>query len=137
MSSTLLATAARLHLVLGVSVACLCGLLWGLRGFLSAGCGAALSAGNLWAVRRLAGKAVRAAGSGDSSAAMNALIVSLMVKMIALFALVWFAIRALKVELMPFTLGLLVFVVALVGAGMWQKPGADEPQTSDENKGAS
>jgi hypothetical protein len=119
MSSTLLHTAERLTILLGVCATALCGLVWGPSGFVSAAAGGALAAANLWVIRKLADRAVRATLADASASGLGALLAGMFLKMIALFALAWVGLNVLGFSLLPFGLGLFVFVVALLGAGLF------------------
>jgi hypothetical protein len=116
----------RLNLVLGAAITALSGLLWGAGGMLGAGAGAALACINFWAIRRLGGRAVRRVEAGATSGQAVALAVGLMIKMTALFALVWVAVRVLKLPTLPFAMGISVFVLSILLVGLRSGPAADE-----------
>jgi hypothetical protein len=129
----------RANLVLGVAVTALAGLIWGGRGMLGAGVGAALACLNFVAIRRLGGRAVRAAlasmmdggGSNTKMAGQGlALAAGLLIKMTALFALVWVAVRVLALPVVPFALGFSVFVLSILVVGLVVGP-ADGPSAGD------
>lgn len=107
---------ARTYLLVGAAVACLAALLWGKAGLAGTGAGLVIGAGNLWAVRQLAGRAVAAAESGTAGAAWT-LVTGLMVKMAGLFLLAWVAVRVLHLGILPFALGFSALVLSLVLAG--------------------
>ena len=125
----------RVNLILGVAMTAVAGLIWGGRGMLGAGVGAALACLNFIAIRRLGGRAIRsamanlAAASSPSRMAGQglALAFGLLGKMTALFALVWVAVRVLSLPVLPFALGFSVFVVSilLVGLGGGAASGRD------------
>ena len=119
MSTTLLANAERLTVLLGLCVAALCGMALGPTGFVSAAVGGAIGTANLFVVRRLAARAVRATLETEAAAGIGPLLSGMLLKMIALFAVVWIGLRVAKLSLLPFTFGLFVFVAALLGAALW------------------
>jgi hypothetical protein len=106
------------NLILGTFVTGLAALVWGRPGGLAAGTGALLACINLYAIRRLAGRAVRRAVAGDKGQA-SWLIAALGAKMMILFALVWVAIRVYNLALVPFAIGISVLPISLVLAGLW------------------
>jgi len=97
-------------------VTALGGLVWGKAGLLGAGVGAALACLNLWAIHRLAARAIERAAAGATAQAAG-LVAALGVKMMILFALVWVAIRVYNLALVPFAIGISVLPVSLVMAG--------------------
>ena len=116
----------RANLVLGVAMTALAGIVWGPRGMLGAGAGAALACVNFVAIRRLGGRAIRSAtadlGGAPATARLAgqglALAFGLLLKMTALFALVWIAVRLLALPVLPFALGFSVFVVSILLVGL-------------------
>jgi hypothetical protein len=99
--------------------------------------GAALATANVLATTRLGRRAVAAttAAGADPSGVAGRLLVVLMIKMIALFVLVWAAVSAARLEVLPLGLGLAVIVPALVLGGLRfarLAPGADPGQTNTE-----
>ena len=118
-----LARIERTNLILGVAATCLAGLIWGGRGMIAAGAGAALACLNFWALRRLGARAVARAQKGEVGPAL-ALAAALVVKMTVLFGLVWLAVRVAGPEILPFALGLSVFVVSILMVGF--QTGSDE-----------
>jgi hypothetical protein len=70
------------------------------------------------------------AGAGGGHAV--ALAVGLVIKMTVLFALVWIAVRVIKLQALPFALGMSVFVfsILLVGLGghLSEKPADREAE---------
>ena len=93
-----LATIEKMNLVLGVAAVAGGGLLWGARGMLAAGAGAALSVANFWALRRLGARAVARVEAGATTGQALLLVASLAGKMMLLFALVWVAIRRIGLQ---------------------------------------
>jgi hypothetical protein len=106
------------NLILAIFVTGLSALVWGKAGGFAAGTGALLACINLYAIRRLAGRAVVRAAAGDKSQA-SWLIAALGAKMLILFALVWVAIRVYNLALVPFAIGISVLPISLVFAGLW------------------
>jgi len=130
----------RANLILGVAVTALAGLVWGGHGMLAAGVGAALACLNFVAIRRLGGRAVRSAlaslanGAGSPSRMAGqglALAAGLLIKMTALFALVWIAVRVLALPVIPFALGFSVFVLSILLVGLAGGPSGSDASTSD------
>jgi len=117
-----LRTIERTTLVLGVAAVAAGGLLWGPRGMAASGAGAALSVANFWVLRRLGARAVARVEAGASTGQAVALVMSLAVKMLLLFGLVWVAIRLIGLPVLPFTLGMSVFVAAILLGGLYLGP---------------
>lgn len=111
-----LSAVTRTHLLVGAVAACLSGWAWGPRGLAAAVAGVALGLANLWAIQRLAARAVFAAEAGTPSAA-GRLAAGLLLKMAGLFVVAWLAIRVLDLGVLPFALGFSALVVALVISG--------------------
>jgi len=84
--------------------------------------GAALSVANFWVLRRLGARAVARVEAGASPGQAVALVLSLAVKMLLLFGLVWVAIRLVGLPVLPFTLGMSVFVAAIFLGGLYLGP---------------
>jgi ATP synthase I chain len=118
MSSKPLGAIEKTNLVLALAVTALGGLVWGKAGFWAAGVGAALACLNLWAIHRLAAKAIARAAAGATAAATG-LVAAMGGKMLLLFALVWVAIRVYNLALVPFAIGISILPVSLVMAGLW------------------
>jgi len=118
MTTKPLAAIEKTNLVLAVAVTALGGLVWGKSGLLAAGAGAALACLNLWAIHRLAARAMARAAVGATAQAAG-LMAALGGKMLILFALVWVAIRVYHLALVPFAIGISVHPVSLVMAGLW------------------
>jgi hypothetical protein len=114
----LLARIERTNLVLAVAVVAVSGLLWRGPGMLAAGVGGALACANFWVVRRLGARAVARVLAGGPPGQAVGLVALLFAKMTALFALVWVAVRVLHLEVVPFTMGLSVFVISILLAGL-------------------
>ena len=112
----------RTTLVLGVAAVAAGGLLWGPRGMAASGAGAALSVANFWVLRRLGARAVARVEAGATTGQAVALVMSLAVKMLLLFGLVWVAIRLIGLPVLPFTLGMSVFVAAILLGGLYLGP---------------
>ena len=113
-----LAGAERTNAALAVFVTAACGLAWGRAGLIAAGLGALLSVANLWATLRLAGRAVAGAEEGTRGLAAD-LTAGLVLKMGALFIILWLALRVGKLDVLPLGLGLSVFAVSLLLFGLW------------------
>jgi hypothetical protein len=118
MSSKPLGAIEKTNLVLALAVTALGGLVWGKAGLCAAGVGAALACLNLWAIHRLAAKAIARAAAGATAAATG-LVAAMGGKMLILFALVWVAIRVYNLALVPFAIGISILPVSLVMAGLW------------------
>jgi hypothetical protein len=112
----------RTTLVLGAAATAVSGLIWGGRGMIASGAGAALAIVNFWALRRLGGRAAARVAAGASPAQAVVLVAGLSVKMLLLFGLVWLAIRRVGLPVLPFTLGLSVFVASILLAGLYLGP---------------
>jgi hypothetical protein len=117
-----LASIEKMNLVIGAAAIALGGLLWGGRGMLAAGAGAALSAANFWALRRLGARAVARVEAGATTGQALLLVASLSAKMLLLFGLVWVAIRRVGLPVLPFTLGLSAFVASALLGGLYLGP---------------
>jgi len=95
------------------------GVVWGASGLVAAGAGALLACGNLWLMRRLVGRALRESAAGRGEGAGRRLMLALLFKLPVLIGLVWIAVGALKLALVPFALGLSALVLALVASGLY------------------
>jgi hypothetical protein len=114
-----LAHARGLAIVVGGAVLIAGVFGWGRVGLVAAAIGTAISLVNVWALRRLALRAVAnvaVTGSGSAAAQLSA---ALGAKTMVLLVLVWLVSRAGAFPTVPFALGLLVTVFALLGAGLW------------------
>ena len=119
----------RANLVLGAAATAVSGLLWGVHGMLAAGVGAALACLNFVAITRLGRRAVRRVEGGGGGAGQGlALAAGLLIKMTALFAVVWVAVRILKLEVLPFALGMSVFVFSILLVGLGTRPSGNEAE---------
>lgn len=116
---------ARANVVLGVAITAVAGLIWGASGTLGAGVGAALACLNFWAIGRLGRRAVQRVEAGVTSGPAFALAAGLLLKMTALFAMVWVAVRVIKLQALPFALGMSVFVFSILLVGL--SAGTSEP----------
>lgn len=112
----------RTTVVLGVAAVAVAGLLWGPHGMVAAAVGSALSVANFWVLRRLGARAVARVEAGASPGQAVALVMSLAVKMLLLFGLVWVAVRLIGLPILPFTLGMSVFVAAIFLGGLYLGP---------------
>jgi hypothetical protein len=119
---------SRVNLVLGVAMTALSGLLWGAGGMLAAGVGAILACVNFWAITRLGRRAVDRVEAGASNGQAVALAIGLIVKMTVLFALVWVAVRVIKLQALPFALGISIFVFSILLVGLGGKPSDREAE---------
>ena len=119
----------RANLVLGAAITAVAGLLWGAHGMLAAGVGAALACLNFVAITRLGRRAVRRVETGGGGSGQGlALAAGLLLKMTALFAMVWVAVRILKLQVLPFALGMSVFVFSILLVGMGSRPSGNEAE---------
>ena len=71
---------------------------------------------------------MRRVEAGASSGQAVALAVGLMLKMTALFALVWVAVRVLKLQALPFALGISVFVFSILLVSLGGNPADREAE---------
>ena len=116
----------RNNVVLGVAATAIAGLVWGGRGMLGAGLGATLSVANFWVIRRLGARAVAKVASGESVPQALGLVAALVIKMALLFGLVWLLIRRVGLPVLPFTIGLSVFVVSILITGLFTGGGGSK-----------
>ena len=128
MTSHSLDKISRSNLVLGAALTAVSGLLWGAGGMLAAGVGAALACLNFWAIARLGRRAVRRVEAGVGGGTAVALAVGLVLKMTVLFALVWVAVRVIKLQALPFALGISVFVFSILLVGLGSKSAGHEAE---------
>jgi len=103
----------RANLIVGAAITAGAGLLWGASGMLAAGVGAALGCLNFWSIARLAGRTVARVQRGATGGQAAMLGVGLALKMAALFVLVWAAVRVAHLAVLPFAIGLSVFVISI------------------------
>ena len=114
-----LLTTQRFNVILGAVATGAAGLLRGGRGMLAAGVGALLSVANFWAIRRLETRAVAKVANGESIPQALIWTAALILKMTVLFGLVWLLVRRFGLPVLPFTLGLSVFVVSILITGLF------------------
>ena len=119
---------SRVNLVLGAAMTALAGLIWGAGGMLAAGVGALVACVNFWAITRLGRRAVNRVEAGASNGQAVALAIGLIVKMTILFALVWLAVRVIKLQALPFALGISVFVFSILLVGLGGKSSEREAE---------
>ena len=131
MQADQLRTIERITLVLGAASVAGAGLLWGPRGMAASAVGAALAIANFWVLRRLGARAVARVEAGASPGQAVALVMSLAVKMLLLFGLVWVAIRVLGLPVLPFTMGMSVFVAAIFLGGLYLGPQSRKVRPAD------
>lgn len=125
----------RTNVILGAGATAVAGLVWGGAGMLAAGVGAALTVANFWAIRRLGARAVAKVANGESVPRALALVAVLIAKMTLLFGLVWLLIRRVGLPVIPFTLGLSVFVLSILITGLFLGgEGSKLPPTSGQSK---
>ena len=103
----MLARIERTNLILAAMVTGLAAVLWGARGALSAGVGAALACADFWVLVRIGGRLVE-----------SALSFLLLAKTMVLIALVFVSIAVLRLDPVPFALGFSVFVVSILLLGL-------------------
>jgi hypothetical protein len=127
-----LARIERLNLILAVAATSLAGLIWGGRGMIAAAAGGLLACANFWTLRRLGARAVARAKVGGTGQAI-ALAAALILKMTALFVLVWLAIRVVGLPVLPFALGLSVFVVSILMVGLAAGGNAEADEGAEAN----
>jgi hypothetical protein len=110
-----LARIERANLILAVLLTALAGALWGARGAIAAGAGAALACADFWLLVRIGGRLVASAREGNPSRGLSFLLLG---KTVALFALVFIAIGVLHLDAIPFAMGFSVFVVSIMMLGL-------------------
>ncbi len=130
-----LLTIQRCNIVLGVVGTAVGGMIWGPRGLLAAGIGAALSVANFWAIRRLGLRAMAKVASGESAARAMPLVAALLGKMALLFALVWLMVRRVGLPVLPFTMGLSIFVLSILITGLFLGGAGSKLPISPEDQG--
>jgi hypothetical protein len=113
-----LGRARALAVVVGGGVLVSGALGWGRAGLVAAALGTALSLVNVWALHRFARRAVASVALAGPAAASAQLSSALGVKTAMLLASVWLVARSGSLATVPFALGLLVAVFALLGAGL-------------------
>jgi hypothetical protein len=110
-----LARIERTNLILAVALTALAGALWGVRGTLSAGAGAAIACADFHYLGRLGAKAIAAVKAGSSPWGLG---FALVCKMGLLFAVVFVAIRLLHLDVPAFAVGFSVFVISILLVGL-------------------
>ena len=127
----MLARIERVNLILGALITCLAGALWGLRGAVSAGAGAAIGCADFWLLVRIGSRLVASARSGSPSRGLSVLLLG---KMMALIGLVFLAIVVVHLDPVPFALGFSVFVVSILMLGLRANAMQEEPEEQEEQK---
>lgn len=113
-----LALAGPMAAALGVLVVTMSALVWGRTGFFAAAFGAGLSGVNWFVLRRLSERAAfRAVVEGPATATAG-LLAALTAKSMAMLLIVSVVVRLVGAQMLPFGLGLLVFVFALLAVGL-------------------
>jgi hypothetical protein len=110
-----LAKIERANMILGIALTALGGVLWGWSGMLGAGAGALLACVDFRFLGRLGARAIAQVRAGGSPWGLG---FALIVKMAVLFALVFVAIRVIKLPVIPFALGFSVFVISILLVGL-------------------
>ena len=121
----MLARIERINLILAALLTGLAGALWGVRGAVAAGAGAALACADFWLLVRIGSRLVAGARAGYPSRGLSFLLLG---KTMALFALVFIAIAVLHLDAIPFALGFSVFVVSIMMLGLRAGQGALEEE---------
>jgi len=118
--------------VFGALFTAVAGTVWGARGAISAALGAAIAASNLWVLARIVGATARPDAS--KSAAVWGLLA--LVKMLALFVIVWLLVRWGVAQPLPLVLGYGALPIGIaVGSVVAdrrepaEEPGEDTDQT--------
>ena len=111
----MLARIERTNLILAAAVTCLSGLLWGARGAIAAGAGAALACADFFILVRLVARMTASVRTGGAATGLSLLLFA---KTTALFALVFVAIRVVGLAPIPFALGFSVFVFSILLLGL-------------------
>lgn len=106
-----LARIERANLILAVAVTCIAGIVWGTAGTLGAGAGALIACADFFVLGRLGARAVAQVREGGSPWGLGLALIG---KMTALFAVVFVAIRVIRLSVLPFALGFSVFVVSIL-----------------------
>src|SRR5262245_36772135 len=104
-----------MNLILTALLTVLAGALWGLRGAVAAAAGGLLACADFWLLVRIGTRLAASAREGNTS---RGLAVLLLVKMMALFALVFIAIVVLHLHALGFALGFSVFVLSILQFGL-------------------
>jgi hypothetical protein len=101
--------------VLGIALTALAGVLWGWNGMLGAGAGALLACVDFRFLGRLGARAIAQVRAGGSPWGLG---FALIAKMGVLFALVFVAVRVIKLPVVPFAMGFSVFVISILLVGL-------------------
>jgi len=110
-----LARIERTNLILAAMVTGLAAVIWGARGAISAGVGAALACADFWVLVRIGGRLVESARTGNPSRALSFMLLA---KTMILIAAVFVSIAVLRLPPVPFALGFSVFVVSIMMLGL-------------------
>jgi len=105
----------RVNLILAALITGVAGAIWGVRGAIAAGVGAALACADFWLLVRIGSRLVASARAGNPSRGLSFLLIG---KTAALFALVFIAIAIAHLDAIPFALGFSVFVVSIMMLGL-------------------
>jgi hypothetical protein len=105
----------RTNVILGIAFTALAGVLWGWHGMVGTGAGAFLACIDFRFLGRLGARAIAQVRAGGSPWGLG---FALIAKMAVLFALVFVAIRVVKLPVGPFALGFSVFVVSILMVGI-------------------
>lgn len=110
-----LARIERTNVILGIALTALGGVLWGWHGMFGAGAGALLACVDFRFLGRLGARAIEQVRAGGSPWGLG---FALIAKMAVLFALVFVAIRVVRLPVAAFALGFSVFVVSILMVGI-------------------
>ena len=121
----MLARIERINLILAALLTALAGAIWGVRGAVAAGAGAALACADFWLLVRIGSRLVASARAGNPSRGLSFLLLG---KTMVLFALVFVAIAVLHLDAIAFALGFSVFVVSIMMLGLRAGQGAMEEE---------
>lgn len=130
-----LLTIQHANIVLGVVATAVGGLLWGGMGMLAAAVGASLAVANFWAIRRLGLRAAAKVAGGEAAPRAFPLVAALVGKMALLFALVWLMVRRVGLPVLPFTMGMSVFVLSILFTGLFMGGAGSKLPTSSDDQG--
>lgn len=127
----------RLNLVLGAGAAAAGYALRGRPGLLAAGAGAVLACADFWVLVRLGRRALALFTGGGTRGQAARLAVLLLLKLMGLFALLWVVVGVAHLPVVPFALGLSVFVVSILVLGvrqaLWQSL-PRQPASTEEHE---
>lgn len=119
MQSPLLAKIERGNLAAGALLTAASGLFGGPTSLVAAALGTGIGCLNFVVMGRIAAAAVRAATLQREAGAARGLGAVLALKMVVLFSLVALVLRLFALPLLPFTLGLVVFVPSALAHALW------------------